>query len=1146
MIMDGVLVLDVEGRVVTANPAAGRMLGQRPSDLAGKLAADILGDQIAAPPTIDDEGGERRFELSLGEGTSQCSYHVLSSPLGLWAGVDIGRMLVLRDVSGRKKADRAMQIQSHAIEHAGVGVLRLDDRGSIREVNGYICRLLGFSHSELLNMTVSDVTVGLETSTWPQRWQELKEAGPVTFEKQYRTKDDRIIPVEISSSIVEFEGEQHDLGFVRDITERKRLEDRLFQEEERFRALIENSSDLITVVDRRGIGQFQSPSCWRTMGYRPEELEGKNAFDLVHPDDVSRIQQAFAELQRGTEDSYGPVEVRSRHKDGSWRTLEIVGRKLDRSASEPTYILNSRDVTDRKRIEHAWQQSHNLLAKLSARVPGMIYQFQLHADGRVRIPWTSPAISDVFELTPQEVCADASPVYGRLHPDDHDRVVNLIRESARTLEAFHVEYRVVLPRQGVRWHLSDAVPELTKDGSLLWHGIILDVTERKQVQEVLRESEKRYRQLIEASHDWVWEIDENGTYTFASAKVFTILGYEPGEVVGKTPFDFMPPDDARQFAALLGPIISTRSPFSDLQSISLHKDGHAVAVESTGSPIFDDNGDLRGYRGMDRDITKRRETEQALKASQSQLAEAMGLADLVNWEFDVDTGIFTFNDRFYALYGTTAALEGGYQMPADVYANTFVHPDEQSLVAQEVNRAIQSTDPNYRSYVEHRIIRRDGEIRHVVVRFGITKDERGRTIKTHGANQDITKRKRAEKEKEDLQTQLLQAQKMETVGRLAGGIAHDFNNLLTAIIGNSSLALAAMAPEDPNRELVADIKDAGERAAGLTSQILAYSRRQMLRPQNLLLNECIVGMEPLLRRTLGEDIALHFVLAPDLHQTEVDRHQMGQVLMNLVVNARDAMPVGGNLTIETANVRLDAAYSEINPEVEPGGYVMLAVTDTGCGMDSETMSQIFEPFFTTKEVGKGTGLGLSTVFGIVKQSGGSISVYSEPGQGSAFRIYLPTHEAASSPKTESSLEEEQKEGAETILVVEDEVPVRELITRILSCAGYKVLRVGSVHGVNALLVDGAPIPSLLLTDVVLPGGASGREVADMLVSRYPDLRVIFMSGFTRDSVVHNGRLDEDIEFLEKPFTPEALLRSVRGVLDVGTTEVTEAARSGPA
>ena len=387
-------------------------------------------------------------------------------------------------------------------------------------------------------------------------------------------------------------------------------------------------------------------------------------------------------------------------------------------------------------------------------------------------------------------------------------------------------------------------------------------------------------------------------------------------------------------------------------------------------------------------------------------------------------------------------------------------------------------------------------------------------------------------ERRQLEEQLRQAVKMEAVGRLAGGIAHDFNNLLTAIIGSADLLLEDLDPESPARDDVAEIRRAGERAAQLTRQLLAFSRQQPLTPRVIDVNALVADMDRLLRRLIGEDVELRTVLTPDLGAVRADAGQLEQVIMNLAVNARDAMPRGGKLTIETANADLDEAYTLDHVSVRPGPCVMIAVSDTGSGMDRETLAHLFEPFFTTKEVGKGTGLGLATVYGIVKQSGGHVWVYSEPGRGTTFKIYLPLViepveglGPATAPVT--------LQGSETVLVVENEAPVRELARRMLEAKGYAVLTAATPADALALVERHKEPIHLAVTDVILPG-MDGPELARRLEKAQPGLRVLFVSGYANEAIVHQGVLDPGVAYLPKPFTADALARKVREVLNAPT------------
>ncbi len=391
-------------------------------------------------------------------------------------------------------------------------------------------------------------------------------------------------------------------------------------------------------------------------------------------------------------------------------------------------------------------------------------------------------------------------------------------------------------------------------------------------------------------------------------------------------------------------------------------------------------------------------------------------------------------------------------------------------------------------------------------------------------------RRKAEAGKARLEEQLRQSQKMEAVGQLAGGIAHDFNNMLTIINGYCELLSLSMPPDDPQRANVKEIKCAGDRAAALTRQLLAFSRRQVLEPKVLDLNAVVNNLYKMLQRLIGENIRLATALQPDLDHVKVDPGQIEQIIMNLVVNARDAMPQGGQITIETANVTLDETYTQLQYHVEKGPYVMLAVSDTGCGMDKATQARIFEPFFTTKELGQGTGLGLSTVYGIVKQSKGYIWVYSEVGRGTMFKVYLPRVEGEAITHAPGVVSGGQLEGSEQILIVEDDQALRELIRSMLMRNGYSVLAENSADAALQICERPESPIRLLITDVVMPG-LSGPDLAKRLAAVNPGTRVLYMSGYTDDAIVRHGILKQGANFLQKPFTTEVFLRKVREVLD---------------
>jgi len=428
--------------------------------------------------------------------------------------------------------------------------------------------------------------------------------------------------------------------------------------------------------------------------------------------------------------------------------------------------------------------------------------------------------------------------------------------------------------------------------------------------------------------------------------------------------------------------------------------------------------------------------------------------------------------------------------------------------------------------VEAEFVSQEGERRRLVIRLGpiLPGDGDAEVERVMGIAMDVTQQR-------SLEEQLRQAQKLEAVGQLTGGVAHDFNNLLTVVLGNLELAQEHLQPDSPAGESAAQAAEAALRGATLTQRLLAFSRKQPLRPQPLDVRRIVAGMDDLLRRALGETIVIEVVNAAGLWRCQADPAQIENTILNLAINARDAMPAGGRLRIETSNARIDDECAAHRAEVKPGQYVLLAVTDTGTGMPPEIVRQVFDPFFSTKERGRGTGLGLSMVYGFVKQSGGHVAIYSEAGEGTTVKVYLP-RAASDQPEVapEESLDAVPRGQGEQILVVEDDASVRALTVSFLQTLGYRTCEAAdAAAGLEAL--GKAPDVRLLLSDVILPGGSSAPDLTREAKRRRPDLRVLFMSGYTENTIVHNGRLDRGVELLEKPFTRAELARKVREVLD---------------
>jgi PAS domain S-box-containing protein len=596
---------------------------------------------------------------------------------------------------------------------------------------------------------------------------------------------------------------------------------------------------------------------------------------------------------------------------------------------------------------------------------------------------------------------------------------------------------------------------------------------------------------------------------------------DPAAAVGKTDFDFFTRDHAVAALKDEQEILRTGQPVVSLEELETWPDRPDTWVSTTKMVLRDASGNVTGTFGISRDITDRRRAQRMLEDSEVRFRAAfMTMAD-AHYIATRDEGrILEVNDRFEDVFGwPRAEAVGRTTLELGLYTN----PADRGKMLAELRARGRVRD------LEVVGRRKDGET--IPILMSVSELPMGEQTLILEVIRDISAEKQAADALKSLEEQFRQAQRLEAVGRLAGGVAHDFNNILTAITGYTELLLDDFRANDPRRTDLEEIRTAAQRAAGLTRQLLAFSRKQVLQPRVLDLNEVVRALERMLHRLIGEDVSLVFTAGPGLGAVLADPGQIEQVLLNLAVNARDAMPTGGMLTIETANVELDDAYAREHVDAAPGRYVLLAVSDTGTGMDEETQSHIFEPFFTTKEQGKGTGLGLATVHGIVNQSGGRIVLYSEPGRGTTFKIYLPRVEQRAEEAEPGPVRAaEPAAGDETVLVVEDDRAVREVVAETLAQRGYRVLR--APDGQTALeLARGLQDPvHLLLTDIVMPG-MTGRELAQALSSEHSQVKVLYMSGYTDDAVVRHGVLEHGVPYLQKPFTPDALALKVREVLD---------------
>jgi two-component system cell cycle sensor histidine kinase/response regulator CckA len=646
-----------------------------------------------------------------------------------------------------------------------------------------------------------------------------------------------------------------------------------------------------------------------------------------------------------------------------------------------------------------------------------------------------------------------------------------------------------------------------------------DITERKRVEETLRESEDKFRQIFESAN-------VGKSVTLPTGEIFVnqafcdLLGYTREELKVKKWQDLTPPEDVDLTQRFVDQLLKGKKDSVRFAKRFVHRDGSLVWADVSSMVRRDKGGMPFHLITTIVDITEQRRAEEALRQSEEKFRLLIEKAVV---------GIFIIQDAKMAFVNPSLARMFGYS-PGEIIGTlgpeALIHPDDIQSVMKRIQEGLGGEFESGSHF--YKALRKDGTLILIEV-YGMLLEYQGRPA-VMGTLLEVTERKRAEEEKARLEGQLQQAQKMETVGQLAGGVAHDFNNMLQVISSYAELSLGKVDPGQPLHKYLLEIRRAAQRSADITGQLLAFARKQTVSPKVLDLNDAVAHSQKMIHRLIGEDIDLAWMPGHDLWKVKIDPSQLDQILANLAVNARDAIGGVGKLTVETANVTLDEAYCATHAGFVPGDYLLLAVSDDGRGMDKETLSHLFEPFFTTKGLGKGTGLGLATIYGIVKQNNGFINVYSEPGEGSTFKVYLPRAQGTDGDEAKTVEGATPRGGTETLLVAEDEGAILALAREMLEQLGYRVLTAGSPEEAMRVSAEHVGRIDLLITDVVMPQ-MNGRQLAQKLSAERSGLKVLYMSGYTADVIAHRGVLDEGVSFVAKPFSLAGLAVKVREALD---------------
>jgi len=1110
-----IFVKDADGRFVLANKAIADLYGTTPEALVGRRAGEGFPDpaEFSEYLRVEKKVLQTGIPAALDESNTRSDgrvywFHTKKVPLVLPNGTTHVLGISL-DITERKQADHALRLFRELIDRTSDAVEIIDpSTGRFLDVNETGCQIHGYTRAEYLALAVPDIDPAMASQPWNEIHEELRRSGVRVFETLHRRKDGSMFPVEVNITYIRLQ-QDYMLAVVRDISERKRIEQSLRQSEAHKAAILETALDAIITMDHEGMIVDFNPAAEQMFGHRLEEVVGKSLATTIIPPAYRQAHRLGMEHYLTTGE--GPVlgqrlEVSGLRADGTEFPLELAITRIS-TFGLPMFTAYLRDISDRNRKQDQLRRSESFLRLI----------WESSADG-MRLTDRAGVVRMVNEAfcrmmgRPRELI-EGFPLSTIYEPANSEAILqkHCERFAAKAIPS-RIESEVLLwDGRRVWFAVSNSFLEVPGDELLLLE-VFRDVTARKRAETERVELLNRLTIQIERLPLAYLLCGPDFCYTRWNPAAERMFGFTQAEVLGRHPFEVVVPAHSIARVAVLFARLKVGDMIAHVTSENVTKSGTTIVCEWHNTPYFGPNGEFQGVLSIAQDVTARRDAERVLHL-RDRAIQATSQGIVITDPNQPDSPIIYVSPSFERMagYASTEVISRNCRFLQGKDTDTAV-------VAQmrEAIRTAQSCNVELLNY------RKDGTPFWNELSLTPVRDEAGRLTHFIGVQADVTARR-------TLEEQFRQVQKMEAIGQLAGGVAHDFNNLLTIINGYSELLLQTLSATDPKREMIDEIHKAGERSAALTRQLLAFSRQQVMATRVLDINEVLADTDKMLRRLIGEDIRFTTTLASDIWAVRADPGQIEQVLLNLAVNARDAMPLGGRLTIETRNVELDDEYVRNYPYAHVGPHVLLTVTDTGSGMTPEVQTKIFEPFFTTKGLGKGTGLGLATVYGIVKQSGGHIGVVSHVGDGTTFRIYLPQVEKASESNRPSGIPL-PPQGTETVLLVEDEDGVRTLTRHVLGGCGYTVLE--AANGDEAMRVaarhDG--LIHLLISDVVMPG-AGGRIVAERMAARYPAIRVLFVSGYMDDAIIRHGILREGVHFLQKPFSPAALAFKVREVLD---------------